>query len=498
MNLGRSRDPYLKLSLIALGSVVVHGYHLGTDDAAIYVPAVKKAFDPQLYPYGAEFFEHHGRLSIFSSLVSGTAKLGHMPIDLAIFLWHILGIFLITLAAWRLASLCFENARARWSAVLVSAAVLTVPVAGTALVIMDPYLTARSLSTPATMLAIASFMDSRWKQMLAWLALTAVVHPQNAAYGIAFCILMALPMQWLALSSEASPAFAMFADRLPTGFDFTPAHGTYHDVLYMRTFFFAQLWAWYEWIGVVAPMMILYWFSRITPRATLPGFRRVSRALIPFGILITLVFLIMCSTPRLEMFVRLQPMRGFLLVYILFFLLMGGLIGEYILKNKTWRWIALFVPLFTGMMLIQRNAYANSPHIEFPWKQPTNDWVKALYWIRGNTPKDAVFAVDPRYITLPEVDQHGFRAIAERSMLSDYYKDSGAVSLFPLLADEWAQEQKSQEGWRTFHVADFEKLAREYPVTWVVVMTPSQSGMECPYHNNSVSVCRIPAASSTN
>ena len=83
------------------------------------------------------------------------------------------------------------------------------------------------------------------------------------------------------------------------------------------------------------------------------------------------------------------------------------------------------------MLLIQRNAYANSPHIEFPWRQTKNDWVQALYWIRSNTPKNAVFAIDPRYITLPEVDQHGFRAIAERSMLSDYYKDSGAVSLFP-------------------------------------------------------------------
>lgn len=496
MNSGRARDPYFKLLLVAIGSVLVHGYHLGADDAAIYVPAVKKAFDPQLYPYGSEFFEHHGRLSIFSSLVSGTAKLGHMPIDLAIFLWHILGIFLITLAAWRLASLCFQNARARWSAVLMSAAVLTVPVAGTALVIMDPYLTARSLSTPATMLAIASFMDSRWKQMIAWLALTAVVHPQNAAYGIAFCILMALPMQWLSVSTQASPAFAVIADRLPTGFDFNPAQGTYHDVLYMRTFFFAQLWAWFEWIGVIAPLLILYWFSRISPSGALPGFRKVSRALIPFGLLITLVFLIMCSTPHLEMFVRLQPMRGFLLVYILLFLLIGGLIGEYILQNKIWRWLTLFVPLFAGMMLIQRNAYAHSSHIEFPWQQPKNEWVQALFWIRENTPKDAVFAIDPRYITLPDVDQHGFRAIAERSMLSDYYKDSGAVSLFPALADEWAQEQKSQAGFPNFRIADFQRLAQEYPVTWVVVHTPPLPGLECPYHNPSVSVCRIPVAAS--
>ena len=53
-----------------------------------------------------------------------------------------------------------------------------------------------------------------------------VLHPDGAPHAVARRL------------TEASPAFAFFADRLPTGFDFSPAHGTYHDVLYMRTFFF--------------------------------------------------------------------------------------------------------------------------------------------------------------------------------------------------------------------------------------------------------------------
>lgn len=479
--------------MVTLGAVLVHGYHLGADDAAIYVPAVKRAFDPQLYPFGAEFFEHHGRLSIFSWLVAQTAKLGHLPIDFTLFFWHILGVFLLTIAVWRLASLCFQNAPARWSAVILSAAVLTVPVAGTALVIMDPYLTARSISTPTTMLAIASFLAKRKKQTFGWLVLTALIHPQNAAYAAAFCLLLAVPLRWTA-ATETAPAFALIAGRLPTGFEFQPTQGIYHDVLYMRTFFFAQLWEWYEWVGVVAPMVILVWLSQISPRCALPAFRRVSRALIPFGVLVTTSFVTLCSTRRLESFVRLQPMRGFLLLYILFFLLLGGLIGEYVLQHRIWLWIALFLPLASGMFLLQNSAYPHSRHIEWPWGQPQNQWVAAFQWIRSNTPKNAVFALDPKYITLPEVDQHGFRAIAERSMLADYYKDSGAVSLFPVLAEEWGREQTAQAGWQGFTAADFVHLAHEYPVTWVVLRPPAAAGLECPYSNPAVSVCRIPGA----
>ena len=56
------------LALIAVAAVLVHGYHLGSDDAAIYVPAIKNVADPGLFRFGAEFFQHHASLSLFAAL----------------------------------------------------------------------------------------------------------------------------------------------------------------------------------------------------------------------------------------------------------------------------------------------------------------------------------------------------------------------------------------------------------------------------------------------
>jgi hypothetical protein len=42
------RVPVLGLALVAALAVLIHGYHLGVDDAAIYVPAIKRVADPAL------------------------------------------------------------------------------------------------------------------------------------------------------------------------------------------------------------------------------------------------------------------------------------------------------------------------------------------------------------------------------------------------------------------------------------------------------------------
>ena len=54
---GRTPLVALRLGAITALAVLVHGYHLGVDDAAIYVPAIKRVADPTLYPFGAEFFK---------------------------------------------------------------------------------------------------------------------------------------------------------------------------------------------------------------------------------------------------------------------------------------------------------------------------------------------------------------------------------------------------------------------------------------------------------
>ncbi len=52
-----ARTPVIGLLLITVLAVCVQGYHLGADDAAIYVPGIKKVADPGLYSFGNEFFQ---------------------------------------------------------------------------------------------------------------------------------------------------------------------------------------------------------------------------------------------------------------------------------------------------------------------------------------------------------------------------------------------------------------------------------------------------------
>jgi hypothetical protein len=116
---------------------------------------------------------------------------------------------------------------------------------------------------------------------------------------------------------------------------------------------------------------------------------------------------------------------------------------------------------------------------------------RLFFWVRDNTPKDAIFALDPNYMQAPEADLHGFRAIAERSALADNVKDSGAVSLFPQLADQWKMQVTAQDGLNDFQVADLENLAKQYPVTWMISRHPGPAGLICPYENHALYVCRI-------
>jgi hypothetical protein len=91
-------------------------------------------------------------------------------------------------------------------------------------------------------------------------------------------------------------------------------------------------------------------------------------------------------------------------------------------------------------------------------------------------------------------DEHGFRAIAERSALADNIKDSGAVSLFPQLAEDWKRQVQAQTGWDHFQRSDFDGLARAYPVTWIVTRRPGPAGLTCPYINRELAVCRLETA----
>lgn len=485
--------PILRLGGLTAAALVIHGYHLGVEDAEIYIPTAKKLLHPTLYPYADEFFLSHGHLSLFGPILAWTSRLTHLPIDCSIFAWYIVTLFAMLASCWLLLTACFSSARARWSGMLVVTAVIAMPATNTGLLLMDPYMTARSFSTPLTVFALAGLLERKYVRAAIAMLVTAGFHPQMVAYLVFLAFVLWTIERNKARVRERVPVMASAVAMLPTGFYLTPASGPYREALYSRDYFFLYNWTWYHWLGLLAPLAILAWFWRREMRGTRPAFASLSYAMLPFGILSIGAAIFLASSPSLDMFARLQPLRTFHLITLVLVLLLGGVIGGYLGKYRPWTIAALAVPLAVGMFFVARATYPNSPQIELPSRTSSNAWVNTLLWIRNHTPEDAVFAVDSRYFMDPGVDVHGFRAIAERSALADYFKDGGVVSLFPGLAEEWKQMSNATYGLNHFQAGDFRRLKSEYAaVSWTVVHGPAPAGMECPYQQRGYTVCQLP------
>ena len=473
----------LALAGMSVGALAVHGYHPGVEDAEIYLPGILKLLRPSLYPHNAEFFQSHAGMTLFPHVIAASIKLTHLPVEWALLGWQLLSIFVLLLACRRIAELCFRENYAAWSAVTMVACLLTLPVAGTALYIEDQYVTSRSLSTPAALMAVACTFGGNYVAAALWIAFMAAVHPLMAFFATSYLAVFLVMRHGRRLWRWRLEGFAAVL--------FPPLSPAYEAVLRTRPYFLITNWAWYEWVGILAPFGVLAWMSRVAQRYRLGPMRAACRALIVFEGVFFALSLVISVPGRFEYLSEIQPLRCLHLLYILLFLFGGGLVGKFLLRDRVWRWAIVILPLCAGMWLTQRDLFAASQHLELPWTAPRNAWAQAFDWVRHNTPENAYFALDPESHRLPGEDEHGFRAMAQRSMLADDGKDSGAVSMFPALAAEWSEQMNAELGWENFKLADFERLKRRYGVDWVVVAQPGVPGLTCPFQNRRLLVCRI-------
>jgi hypothetical protein len=492
---------------------LIQGYHPYAEDAEIYLPGILKILNPALFPANTEFFGEHAGHSLYPNLIAFSVRATHLPLAWVAFLWQILSIFLLLAASWRLSSALFEpefesnvrseprssNARGRkryvdaqyagWGSVGLMAALLTLPIAGTFLYIMDQFVNPRNLAAFAVLFAVAEVLYRKFGRATLWLAFGAAMHPFMASFGILFCL-------WMILLDRYRPRILGFAIALPFGITFEPPPPEYHEVALLQRSHFVLRWEWYEWLGVIGPVILFWFLARWARPRGAKNLELVSRAMVPFVVIAALAAIGLGIPARFEALTRLQPLRCLALCYMILVVIGGGLLGKYLLQGHVWRWVALLVPLGLGMFLAQRQVFPASSHIEWPSAQPRNRWAQAFDWIRVNTPVDALFALDPRHMELPGEDENGFRARAERSMLADLVKDKGAASMFPPLSVEWARQVGDERNFERFNQKDFERLRQHYGVTWVVVQQSSAAhsdltGLECPYENSEVRVCRL-------
>ena len=108
---------------------------------------------------GLEFVVEHLRFSLFAPLMAGLVRESHLSVETVLLLVHLASFWMTLFAAWMLAARCYASREARCGAVALLAVWMTLPIAGTSLMLMDPYVTARSMSTPCALLALVGALE---------------------------------------------------------------------------------------------------------------------------------------------------------------------------------------------------------------------------------------------------------------------------------------------------------------------------------------------------
>jgi hypothetical protein len=420
-------------------------------------------------------------------------------------------------AGLRIAACCFASRKSSVGAVVLLALTLTMPIAGTSLMMMDPYVTARSFSTPCGLLAIAAVLElvaafrERRKFSVSTavtgmfgLVVAALMHPLMGAYTLAcIVILICLCIHRASLRFAVILGLCSFAFGIAAAME-SLAHVQSPDyalVAHTRTYWFLSRWTWYEMMGLFGPILTLFALHRRTANS-LPVAK-------PYGELISKIAWMCAITGTIAVIIaacfahqnsrsflvaRCQPLRVYLDIYVLMVLALGAFLATHVLKAHTWRWIMLGAMLAPSMAWVQHATFPASDHIELPWVAPRNGWEQAFRWISANTPPSAVFAMDARYTQAAGEDSQNFRAIAERSSLPDYEKDGGVASISPDFTSQWLIGQEAQANLNEANEDGVRQL-KAYGVTWVVLPAHAPALRNCAYRNDAVKVCELPQAS---
>ena len=509
------------LCLLTLVAFMVLGYHPYAEDGGIYAAALEAGLNPTLFPHdrapGTDWVSGPTRYSVFVPLVASGLRLLHLPLSYGLLLLQLASVAATIAALAMVARLCLRSlAAAHWATLLLAAA-LGLPIAGTSLYLLDPYITARSLTTPLLLFATAMCLRRRWVPAILVWSVAAAVHPLMAAWGAVLLV----PL-WLVLHRQQSAAI-VFAGSVVLALGCLQLASPKVDSLSLqladtRAYWFLSQWHWYEIAGAVLPLCLL--LTGLRWPAASRGWTGHGRALAKASCLsfmtgMTSALLFAHLSGRTVAVAQLQPLRVLHLAYPLFLLLFAdtlqGLLTQRArpirypvpgtIRRSTVLGIAAAATVF-ALTAMQRSLYPTSCWLDLPWRAPANQWQQAFAWCREHTVPHDLFALDAAYTIASGEEAQGFRAVAQRDVLPDEAKDAGIAAVAPLLGPAWQAGVLAQTGLN--QASDRERQARLLPlgVVWVVLSASAQTSLPCPYRNATAKVCRLqptmaPAAAET-
>jgi hypothetical protein len=516
------------LIVLTLATLCMHGYHPLAEDGGLYAAGIEYLLDPTLFPHYTAFVQEHLRFSLFAPAVASVVRYSHLSMLWCLFLLNLLSIWFTLFSALQIVRRMTQPTQTmsdgvQAAAVALFAAWWTIPVAGTSLLMMDPYVTARSFSTPFTLLAMAYALDwssappasprstsrrspprslSTLAKIACCLAAAATMHPLMAAYALA-CVVM-IGCWRIKFSRRQSELAIALCLALALGAAAwlqaaaAPESPALHAAILTRYYWFLSQWQWYELAGIVGPLGVFWALLRYRAHGFAHAFAVVCRASITLCLAsVAVAILFARENLSVHSVARLQPLRILLPVYALMALLLGLCMQQW-LEGAHARLRVLAPAICIGfiaciMCFVQRQTFRLSPHVELPWRaeRTYSPWAQAFLWARANTPRNALFALDAKYVNMDGEDAQTFRATSLRSALPDYSKDGGEAAITPALAETWQAASEAQQHLSMLDEATRAARLKPFHVTWTVLRSEASTALSCPYDNGTVKVCRL-------
>lgn len=495
------------LLLLTAAVLGIHGFHPWAEDGGLYASGIEYKLDPHLFAKDTAFVLEPTRYSIFASLLSWICRVTTLSVLHVLLLSYVGTCALMIWSVHQLATRMLVDVAAQWTATCLLTALWTLPIAGTSLYLMDPYMTARSFAVPLVVLALGQLLEvgahspgdlKGWIKVAAPLAVACSFHVLMGGYGAAFCTFVWIAQRrrltwgWIPLT-----AALLIAAKLVQVHTRMTAPAATAAVL-SRSYWFLSRWRWYELVGLAAPVLSFAMIARCRPTLYTAAGRQCCQAAVQAGCVAFVIALLFAREAGEHFGVaRLQPLRIFVYLYIAFLPVMAATavhLARYISTQVRVSLHGLMGLLLTtvasAMFLVQRSIYPCSPHLEVT-DRSGNGWENAFSWIHANTPQNAVVALDAFYTAKPGEDAQNFRPLAERSMLADFSKDGGEASVEWQLAGPWQRDVEATHDLDQQEDAMRTAELRRLGATWMILAASTLTAQPCPYRASDVKVCKL-------
>ena len=461
------------LAFFILATANSGGYRYGASDQAFYIPAIRKAMDPSLFPRDAPLLDAQGHVILWDGVVAGITAATGLPLPWVFFLLYGAGLVALYTGVVLLA----RAARLGTPGTIALLAMMTLRhrIAKTGVNTLEGYLHPRMIAFAFGVLATAAFVRKRPAWAGVSLVAAAVVHPTTAVWfamliGVAALVAWPrwrMPLGVLAIAGAAATIWAIAAG--PLAARAVVMDSAWLSAIASKDYLFPHRWPAYAWISNLLPAVIAavaLWRTRqLSPE--MRGLLAGALALTAF-FLATLPFVAM----RYALAVQMQIPRVFWLVELVVLLVIArGISGAHATiffgrRPLDFTYREALAVLFVVLSIARGGTvlFGEKDGRLVSIDLPSGDWMDAMAWLRSR-PERAHVLADPEHAWRYE---SSVRVAAERDVFHEDVKDAAIAMYDRDVALRVVERRALTSDFPARPLADLQALARTYGLDYLV------------------------------